>query len=151
MDTAEIRKLPKQNCLLVVSGRNPFYSEKYDYMSHPNYKYTSDANNAYSYEYTPPEAPKSKKQIAEEVTFEDNEKKQRIVARVNEDMERIDKELDEIQMNLNAQNLLNRMGQDFMHFSPIRDELLHTDDGSGEKVDEEKFFAALNVSTEIEH
>lgn len=151
MDTAEIRKLPKQNCLLVVSGRNPFYSEKYDYMSHPNYKYTSDANNAYSYEYTPPEAPKSKKQIAEEVTFEDNEKKQRIVARVNEDMERIDKELDEIQMNLNAQNLLNRMGQDFMHFSPIRDELLHTDDGSGETVDEEKFFAALNVSTEIEH
>ncbi len=54
MDTAEIRKIPKKDCILIVGGRNPFYSEKYDYSSHPNYKYTSDYDNEYSYEYIPP-------------------------------------------------------------------------------------------------
>jgi type IV secretion system protein VirD4 len=53
MDSSEIRKLPKENCLLIVGGRNPFYSRKYDYASHPNYRYTSDGNAAYSFEYTP--------------------------------------------------------------------------------------------------
>lgn len=150
MDTAEIRKLPKPNCLLVVGGKDPFYSEKYDYLSHPSYKYTSDANRSYSYDYTPPEAPKTERQIAEEVNHGDNEKKQRVTARVNMIMERVNEEVEEIQMSFNAQNLLNRMGQAFVHLAPIRDELLHADDGSGEAIDEEMLLAALNFSTEDE-
>jgi type IV secretion system protein VirD4 len=57
MDPAEIRKLPKEKCLLIVGGKNPFYSKKYDYTSHPNYCFTSDGG-AESYEYKPfiPEA-----------------------------------------------------------------------------------------------
>lgn len=53
MDASEIRKLPKKNCLLVVGGKDVFYSEKYDYPSHPNYEYTSDANKALTFVYTP--------------------------------------------------------------------------------------------------
>ena len=53
LDASEIRKLPKENCLLVVGGRNPFYSKKFDYTSHPNYVYTSDANPSFSYHHTP--------------------------------------------------------------------------------------------------
>jgi len=53
LDPSEIRKLPRENCLLVVGGRNPFYSKKYEYTSHPNYKHTSDANPAFAYEHTP--------------------------------------------------------------------------------------------------
>lgn len=53
MDSAEIRKLPKNKCLLIVGGRNPFYSDKYEYTSHPNYCFTSDANRANSYEHHP--------------------------------------------------------------------------------------------------
>lgn len=151
MDTAEIRKLPKKDCLLVVGGRNPFYSEKYEYLSHKNYKYTSDANHAYSYEYTPPEPTKTKKQIAEEINHGDNEKKERIAARVNAIMERIDKEVDEIQMDFNVQNLLNRVGQSFVHIAPIRNELLETDDGSEQEVDEEMLLDVLNFRTEDEH
>lgn len=49
MDSSEIRKLPKSDCLLVVGGRPPFYSKKYDYTSHPNYRFTSDANKGYSF------------------------------------------------------------------------------------------------------
>ena len=65
-------------------------------------------------------------------------------------MERVDKEVDEIQMSFNAQNLLNRMGQSFIHIVPIRDELLHTDDGSEQEVDEEMLLDVLNFRTEDE-
>lgn len=61
MDSAEIRKLPKNKCLLIVGGRNPFYSEKYEYTSHPNYCFTSDANKANSYAHKP----LSEKQVLE--------------------------------------------------------------------------------------
>jgi len=53
LDPSEIRKIPKEDCLLVVGGRNPFYSKKFDYTTHPNYIYTSDANPAYSYHHVP--------------------------------------------------------------------------------------------------
>ena len=150
MDASEIRKLEKENCLLMVGGRNPFYSEKYAYESHPNYKYTSDANHAYSYEYEPTEAPKSKKQIAEEGNHRDNKKRQRIAARADAVMEYVDKEVDEIQIDFNVQGLLNRMGQTFMHLAPIRDELLYTDDGEEAAIDEEMLLEALNFNTEDE-
>jgi type IV secretion system protein VirD4 len=48
----EIRKMPDDKCLLIVSGRKPFYSTKYDYTSHPNYHMTSDGG-AGSYDYKP--------------------------------------------------------------------------------------------------
>ncbi len=57
MDAAEIRKLPKTDCLLIVGGRNPFYSKKYDLKLHKNYIYTSDANSKFSFDYKP-EKPK---------------------------------------------------------------------------------------------
>lgn len=53
MDVSDLRKLEKKDCIIVISGRNPFYSEKFDYTSHPAYVFTSDANKAYSYYYIP--------------------------------------------------------------------------------------------------
>jgi len=53
MDAAEIGKLTKEDCLLLISGRNPFYSKKYEYKDHPNYRFTSDANKKYQFEYEP--------------------------------------------------------------------------------------------------
>jgi len=150
MDTAEIRKLPKPNCLLVVGGRNPFYSDKYDYLSHPNYKYTSDANRAYSYEYEPPTPSNTSENKTEEVNHGDNVSKERVAARVSAIMERVDIEVDEIQMSFNAQNLLNRMGQAFTHLIPVRDELLYTNDGSEDEIDEEMLLDVLNFNTEDE-
>ncbi|MCL2221360.1 MAG: type IV secretory system conjugative DNA transfer family protein [Oscillospiraceae bacterium] len=38
----EIRTMPKDKCLLIVSGRKPFYSDKFVYESHPNFSKTSD-------------------------------------------------------------------------------------------------------------
>ena len=149
MDTAEIRKLEKKNCLLVVGGRNPFFSEKYDLKTHPNYKFISDANQAYSYDYIPPEPQKTAMVIKQEANHREEMKEQRIAARVNTIMERVNKEVNEIQMSFNAQNLLNRMGQDFVHYVPIRDELLTTDDGSEQETDE-MLLEALNFRDEDE-
>ena len=53
MDSSEIRKLPKNKCLLVIGGKNPFYSEKYSYENHPNYRYTSDSNPGFTFDFDP--------------------------------------------------------------------------------------------------
>ena len=53
MTPDEIRKMPKKKCLLFVSGKSPFKSDKYDYTMHPYYKYTSDYDEKYFYEHTP--------------------------------------------------------------------------------------------------
>lgn len=60
MDPSEIRKMPDDDCLLIVSGRSPFYSKKYKYKSHPNYQHTSDADPSNIFRHKPislPEAP----------------------------------------------------------------------------------------------
>ena len=149
MDTAEIRKLPKKDCLLIVGGKNPFYSEKYDYSSHPNYKYTSDGNVVLSYEYNPPSPQKTKQEIAEELYRREDERCERVAARVNAIMERVNQEVDEIQMNFNLQSIINRAGQAFVHYAPIRDELLQPDEG--EAVDVEMLLGALDFDREDEH
>lgn len=134
MDTAEIRKLPKQDCLLVVSGRNPFYSEKYRYEKHPNYRYTSDGNHAFSYEYEPPEALADISRQEPEVTMENGEEKSLAMMQAGEIMDRVSGELEEIRMSFQPQSLLNRVGQAFPHLVPIRDELMMVDDGSESEV-----------------
>ena len=48
----EIRTMEKHKCLLFVSGRKPFYSDKFVYESHPRYNETSDGG-APSYEHIP--------------------------------------------------------------------------------------------------
>lgn len=74
LDPAEVQRLKSNKCILFVSGRQPFYSTKYNYPSHANYKYTSDYDKSLSYSYVPvklrerphgedkPELPKAKPQ-----------------------------------------------------------------------------------------
>lgn len=39
---AELRLMDRNKCIVQISGLPPFYSDKYDTTSHPNYKYTAD-------------------------------------------------------------------------------------------------------------
>lgn len=55
MDPAEIQKMDKKHCLLFVSGYNPYYSRKFDYKTHKNYKYTSDSNKKNLFKYEMPD------------------------------------------------------------------------------------------------
>ena len=144
MDAAEIRKLPKKDCLLVLGGRNPFYSEKYHYETHPNYKYTSDGNPEYSYEYTPALVPKSNREIENELTHREDE----INVRVSATMEQVNAEVAKFSFNLNAQQILNSMGQTFTHLVPIDDNLLNVNDG--EAFDEQSVFDILDRENEAD-
>lgn len=40
----EVGKLARDECILMISGLNPFKSKKYMLETHPNYKYTADAD-----------------------------------------------------------------------------------------------------------
>lgn len=99
MDASEIRKLPKKNCLLVLGGRNPFYSEKYNYENHPNYRYTSDANSKYSFHFDPKQnLPHSEE---EEKTIKPSSRTKIIFDRIEMDTS-LEKMIKRIMSNLNA-------------------------------------------------
>ncbi len=51
MTPDEISRMDNKNCILFIRGLFPFFSEKYDYPKHKNYKYTGDADKKQNYEY----------------------------------------------------------------------------------------------------
>lgn len=46
MTPDEIAHMSDQDCLVMVKGVMPFFDKKYDLLSHPNYKYTGDADDS---------------------------------------------------------------------------------------------------------
>lgn len=128
----EIRKLPKDNCLLIIGGRNPFYSEKYNYTSHPNYRYTSDGNSAYSYHYTP-ELP----QEEEKFPHGEDEIKPSEQAQV---------EVEEVSLINDPQRLLREMTAKFAELQPLSDDLLN--DGELTQEAESVFLKSLLAEDE---
>lgn len=63
LDPSEIQRLNKKKCLLFVSGYQPYMSNKYNYKSHKNYKYTSDSNKKNLYYYRTPQDIEEKNKI----------------------------------------------------------------------------------------
>lgn len=127
MDSAEIRKLPKKNCLFIVGGRNPFYSEKYNYESHPNYRFTSDANKKFSYHYVP-EQPQEEAKVphGEEVAVNPSVEAQDATTNIRK-----------VEVDLDPSKQIARLSQGIKEVQPISDELMTVEDGeSTEKVEE---------------
>lgn len=127
MDSAEIRKLPKKNCLFIVGGRNPFYSEKYNYESHPNYRFTSDANKKFSYHYVP-EQPQEEAKVPhrEEVAVNPSVEAQDATTNIRK-----------VEVDLDPSKQIARLSQGIKEVQPISDELMTVEDGeSTEKVEE---------------
>lgn len=128
MDSAEIRKLPKKNCLFIVGGRNPFYSEKYNYESHPNYRFTSDANKKFSYHYVPeqPQEEEAKVPHGEEVAVNPSVEAQDATTNIRK-----------VEVDLDPSKQIARLSQGIKAVQPISDELMTVEDGeSTEKVEE---------------
>jgi len=44
MDPNEISTMPKDECILIINGLDPFYDKKYDLVKHPNFKESGDAD-----------------------------------------------------------------------------------------------------------
>lgn len=51
MTPDEIGCMANKNCIVFIRGLRPFFSEKYNYEKHPNYKYTEDANSDNIFKY----------------------------------------------------------------------------------------------------
>lgn len=131
MDASEIRKLPKQNCILVVGGRNPFYSEKYDYPSHPNYQFTSDGGGK-SYEYVP-EPPPPKPEPKKKAVSKAEEKPE--VKPDKDSVVEVDKIITNTDANETLQSVVNGN-------TPLTDEMILVEDGE-KKTEFADFTAAV--------
>ncbi len=46
---AELAQIPDEECVVIISGFNPFYDKKYNLKNHSNYKMTSDFDHNLSY------------------------------------------------------------------------------------------------------
>ena len=44
MQPDELGRMDNKNCIIFIRGEKPFFSKKYKYERHPNYKYTEDAD-----------------------------------------------------------------------------------------------------------
>lgn len=47
----EIGRLPNEECLVFTRGERPTRDNKYDYINHPNYQYTGDADGKNNFKY----------------------------------------------------------------------------------------------------
>lgn len=50
MTADELAVMDNKNCILFIRGEYPFFTEKYPYTKHPNYKYTGDASDKYYFD-----------------------------------------------------------------------------------------------------
>lgn len=49
MTPDELGKMNNSNCLVFIRGLSPFFSKKYNYPKHKNYKFTEDADDKNAY------------------------------------------------------------------------------------------------------
>ena len=142
MDSAEIRKLPKKNCLLVVGGRNPFYSEKYEYESHPNYRFTSDANKEYSFHHIPAQPP-----VEDDVAEVGSPHREQSVSDAPvkdlKPSENAKVSVSPIKIGETGKAQLVRISKNAKNLAPISDELMLVDDGESNAAVIEKTLDAL--------
>lgn len=121
----EIRKLHKKDCLFIVGGRNPFYSEKYEYKNHPNYRFTSDANPEFSYHYTPEQPPELKKRRVS--SGSEPAHGEEVPAIISNEAAKV--EVEAIKIESDSKKILSYMTQNVNNLQIIPDELMIVDDG----------------------
>lgn len=133
MTPDEIRKMEKKNCILIVGGRNPFFSEKYEYKEHPNYRYTSDSNKTYSYHYKP-------ETKEDKIKFPHGEDE---INETRQNSENVFDGMEEIKLIENPERILKEITEKFNEFDSMSEELL-----DGEDVTPEQESAFLNMLIE---
>lgn len=141
LDASELRKLPSEKCILVISGKDAFYSDKYDYTLHPNYRHTSDANSSYSFDFEPE---KDVNSVTHGEYF-------------NNDMplspsENVKVEIEKITLDDSLQNMVNRLGRTISKQIPVPDYELDVDDGEYTELTPEQEVELFNaLMLEEEH
>lgn len=131
MDASEVRKLPKEDCLFIVGGKDPFYSKKYEYKDHPNYRFTSDANSSYSFHY------KSVRELEAEEKEKSTHREEMLEAKSASDnplepSSRVNVEINKIKVDLDPHKMLARLSEGYVSLEVIPDELMSGETGEVE-------------------
>jgi len=66
MDQFDLNTMDRGKCIVQVSGLPPFFSDKYDATSHPNYKHTGDFKDEYIFRYEEYKERQKRKELAKE-------------------------------------------------------------------------------------
>lgn len=145
MTPDEINKIPKTHCIFKVGDRPPFYSEKFKYETHPNYRYTSDGNHSYSYHFTPEPPPEEK--ISPHGEDEKTPAVPESVPEVAlEPSERTHIEVEEAKLIDDPNQILKTMTEHFSELQPISDTLMN--DGKLTPEEENTFLETLLAEDE---
>jgi type IV secretion system protein VirD4 len=149
MTPDEIQTMPPTDCLVHITGHSPFYSKKYVYPKHKNYKYTSDHNKKYSYQHTPVRpvtAPPSHRESDPLLMVErERQRKAEIEAKMNS-------EVSSIELITAPQQILNYVSKALPHLQIMSDKTLYVNDGeappSTRDIEDALSFAETDSKTE---
>ena len=125
-------------CILFVNGRRPFYSKKYKYEEHPNYRFTSDGNSNYSYEHN---AIKHDRPHGEDNKNESKTEKSKQDA-INENTI-TEIEIKDPGYNLNQEDAVRRLTDNLNKYDVISDDELVVEDGETSEKDLNDAYAEL--------
>ena len=128
MTPDEINKIPKTHCIFKVGDRPPFYSEKYKYETHPNYRYTSDGNHSYSFHFTPELPPEEKI-----CPHGEDEKTTAVPEIILEPSERTHIEVEEAELIDDPKQILKTLTEHFSELQPISDALMNDEELTSEE------------------
>ena len=160
MTPDEVRRLAKDECILIVNSRPPFKSKKYKYESHPNYSLTSDADPKNSYYHIPvthteeQEEPKVEEVKPKSTVIERTPEEwyNLIMQRKNAIMEEIDREIQTVTLETDVQAIM-RVSSNKLTRLEVAD--MDVDDGeqpiSLEEVKENKKAVAQQIDDDIAH
>ena len=136
-------EMKSDECILFVSGRRPFYSKKYVYQEHPNYRFTSDGDSRYSYEHHA---------IVHENPHREDEKNNSTDTKKAPDFEEINRkagiELKDTEFNVDREAAVRRLAKHLNEYDVIPDEELVVEDGETSEEMVNKSFEELFLKEE---
>lgn len=145
MTVDDLRTLDKEQCMLFVAGRPPFYSKKFDYTKHPNYRMTSDGNKALSLDYVPV-APNTGDREAEKSTH-DAYLQQRVLERMENTLAQMNESVSFIEVGADARKLLTHVSRVFNHLTVVSNDVL---DAAGDTPTQEQLDEILAFTEDAE-
>lgn len=132
MNTDQISNMPKDECLLFVTGRPAFHSKKLDFSRHPNYLLTSDGNSQYQFDYVPQPAPWEKDK---ELTHGEDELREVVTEKIRATIERVNRDADTIEVRSNFAEIINRVSRAWSHMAIVSNDTLIVPDGEDVAID----------------
>ena len=124
-------EMKSDECILFVSGRRPFYSKKYKYEEHPNYRFTSDGDSKFSYEHHA---------IIHKVPHrEESDEGKSVENGLKPDFEEINKkagiEFKDVEFNIDQEAAVRRLAKHLNEYDVIPDDELVVQDGETSEKD----------------